>query len=104
MPFIQILRPYQWSKNLILFVAILFSPTQIAKDPAAWSKIMQAFAAFCLMSSAVYILNDIFDLKNDPKENENLAAVNNGKVEEMKELLVKSLLSFPGRPYGELVK
>lgn len=65
MPYIQILRPYQWSKNLILFAAILFSPTQIAKDPIAWSKIIQAFVAFCLMSSAVYILNDIFDLKSD---------------------------------------
>ena len=65
MPYIQILRPYQWSKNLILFAAILFSPTQIAKDPAAWFKIIQAFAAFCLMSGAVYILNDIFDLKKD---------------------------------------
>jgi 4-hydroxybenzoate polyprenyltransferase len=65
MPYIQILRPYQWSKNLILFAAILFSPTQIARDPAAWSKIIQAFLAFCLMASAVYILNDIFDLKSD---------------------------------------
>ena len=65
MPYLQILRPYQWTKNLIIFAAVLFSPTQLAKSPEVWIKIVQAFGAFCLMSGAVYVLNDIFDLKND---------------------------------------
>jgi 4-hydroxybenzoate polyprenyltransferase len=64
-PYLRILRPYQWTKNLILFAAVLFSPAQIARNPNAWVKILQAFAAFCLMSGAVYVINDIFDLKGD---------------------------------------
>jgi len=64
-PYLRTLRPYQWTKNLILFAAVLFSPAQIAKNPEAWVKILQAFAAFCLMSGAVYVLNDIFDIKGD---------------------------------------
>jgi 4-hydroxybenzoate polyprenyltransferase len=65
MRYVQVLRPYQWTKNLIIFAAVLFSPTQLAKNPAAWVKIIQAFAAFCLMSGAIYVINDIFDLEND---------------------------------------
>jgi 4-hydroxybenzoate polyprenyltransferase len=64
-PYLRILRPYQWTKNLIIFAAVLFSPTQIARDPDVWVKILQAFAAFCLMSGAVYVINDIFDLNGD---------------------------------------
>jgi hypothetical protein len=40
---------------------------------------------------------------NDPWENQNLAESNPENVKEMRKLLVKSLKSFPDRPYGELV-
>jgi len=65
MPYLRILRPYQWTKNLIIFAAVLFSPTQMAKNPEVWARIIQAFAAFCLISGAVYVLNDILDLEGD---------------------------------------
>jgi len=65
MPYLRILRPYQWTKNLIIFAAVLFSPTQMAKNPEVWGRIVQAFAAFCLISGAVYVINDIFDLEGD---------------------------------------
>ncbi len=48
--------------------------------------------------------NQLFDLNNDPKEKKNIAESNLEKSEEMKKLLIKSLQSFPDRPYGELVK
>ncbi len=48
--------------------------------------------------------NQLFDMKNDSKENNNIAAVHPGKVKEMETLLIKSLKSFPGRPYGELAE
>ncbi len=48
--------------------------------------------------------NQLFDLKNDPREKKNIFESDPKKSEEMKKLLIKSLKSFPNRPYGELVK
>ena len=47
--------------------------------------------------------DQLFDLRNDPEENINVFESNPEKAEEMKELLVRSLESFPDRPYGDLV-
>jgi 4-hydroxybenzoate polyprenyltransferase len=63
--YLRLLRPYQWTKNFILFAAVLFSPAQIARNPLTWMKILQAFVVFCLMSGAVYVFNDVFDAKGD---------------------------------------
>ncbi len=57
-----------------------------------------------LLNEHYFERNQLFDMQNDPEENNNMATANPDKVEEMKELLIKSLKSFPGRPYGELVK
>lgn len=60
---LRTIRPYQWVKNLIIFVPLLTSH-QLTKLPlvvnAAW-----AFAAFSLCASAVYVLNDLLDLDAD---------------------------------------
>ena len=47
--------------------------------------------------------NQLFDLTNDPKEKKNIFASNRKKSKEMQKLLIKSLKSFPNRPYGEFV-
>jgi len=47
--------------------------------------------------------NQLFDLKKDPTEKKNIFELNSKKSEEMKALLIKSLQSFPDRPYAELV-
>lgn len=60
--FIQ-LRPKQWTKNLLLFAALLFSPEAINL-----SNVISAgfgFLLFCFVSSCVYILNDYVDLEAD---------------------------------------
>ncbi len=48
--------------------------------------------------------NQLFNLNNDPTEKKNIFESNPQKSEEMKKLLIKSLKSFPNRPYGELVE
>jgi arylsulfatase A-like enzyme len=48
--------------------------------------------------------NQLFDLKNDPLEEENIFDSNPKQSKEMKKLLVKSLESFPDRPFGEFVE
>ncbi len=60
---LRALRPHQWSKNLLLFVAAIAA--QRAFDPAAMSAAALAFVAFCLCASGAYALNDLFDLDAD---------------------------------------
>jgi len=60
---IAILRPRQWIKNSVIFAALLFSHT--LTEPSHLGRSLAAFALFCAVSSAVYVLNDIMDLEND---------------------------------------
>ena len=68
--YIILLRPSQWLKNLMLIFppflgGVLFQSGMIAKG-------IIPIAAFCLASSATYILNDVLDASNDslhPKKN-----------------------------------
>ena len=57
------LRPRQWTKNLALFVGIVFA--QQLFSPALFGRTVLAFVAFCLASSSIYLLNDLLDLEND---------------------------------------
>ena len=63
--YIQLLRPQQWIKNLFV-VAPLFFSGRFA-DGNALSAVAFAFVAFCLMSSAIYCVNDVADYRNDAK-------------------------------------
>lgn len=57
------MRPRQWTKNLLVFAALIFSRNlfnfSLTKD------VTLAFIIFCLLSGSVYILNDLIDLKAD---------------------------------------
>jgi len=63
---LELLRPAQWSKNMILFAAVLFSPARVVlSHPEVIVQALAGFAVFCMLSSAVYALNDLLDLKAD---------------------------------------
>jgi len=62
-PLIRCLRPHQWLKNLLVFVPLIASH-RLFDAPSLWQAI-QAFLAFCLCASAVYVLNDLVDLQAD---------------------------------------
>jgi 4-hydroxybenzoate polyprenyltransferase len=57
------LRPYQWYKNLLLFLGVAFSGVVMPWEDYAISGL--GFVIFCLMSGCVYILNDVVDKKKD---------------------------------------
>jgi 4-hydroxybenzoate polyprenyltransferase len=59
------LRPQQWVKNLVLFAGLIFS--QNLNKPELILKSVAGFALFCLLSSSVYIFNDIMDIESDRK-------------------------------------
>ena len=61
--FFSAMRPKQWTKNFFVFFAIVFDK-QLFHIPALLNTIA-GFIAFCLVSSAVYIINDIFDIDVD---------------------------------------
>lgn len=60
---IQLLRPKQWIKNLFIFASVLFSG--LLTDLGTLLVSIEAFIAFCLISSCVYIINDISDVEAD---------------------------------------
>ncbi|MGH9869367.1 MAG: decaprenyl-phosphate phosphoribosyltransferase [Candidatus Polarisedimenticolia bacterium] len=60
---VALLRPKQWIKNCVIFAALVFSHT--LTDPSHLLRSLFAFALFCAVSSAVYVLNDIMDLESD---------------------------------------
>jgi 4-hydroxybenzoate polyprenyltransferase len=63
---IQLIRPAHWSKNLVLFAAVLFSPAKVVlANPQVLLAALQGFLAFCLVSGSVYALNDVLDLSAD---------------------------------------
>lgn len=57
------MRPHQWLKNLLVFVPLL--ATFDRSDLSGVKPATLAFAAFCLVASAVYLLNDLVDLAAD---------------------------------------
>ncbi|MCO6488980.1 MAG: decaprenyl-phosphate phosphoribosyltransferase [Phaeodactylibacter sp.] len=57
------LRPYQWIKNVLVFAALFFSLSFLNLEAVILS--LKAFAGFCLVSSGVYLMNDIRDLEAD---------------------------------------
>ncbi|TAJ22758.1 MAG: decaprenyl-phosphate phosphoribosyltransferase [Rugosibacter sp.] len=60
---IRLLRPHQWLKNGFVFVGLLFGHAW--HDPLIIGQALAAFAAFCLLSSAVYVMNDLLDREQD---------------------------------------
>ena len=60
---LRALRPYQWTKNALVFAALVFA--QELGDPGKVALATVAFVVFCLASSAIYIFNDIADRERD---------------------------------------
>jgi len=60
---IRLARPGQWTKNGLLFGGIVFAGE--VRDLGKLETVVVATALFCLLSSSVYIVNDILDREFD---------------------------------------
>jgi len=61
---IKTMRPRQWvTKNVFIFAAIVFDKQLLVVD--SFLRTLAGFALFCLISSSVYIFNDIADVEAD---------------------------------------
>jgi 4-hydroxybenzoate polyprenyltransferase len=63
MHLVRSLRPRQWTKNLLVFAGLIFG--QRLDDPQSVVLAVTAFGVFCLLSSTIYLTNDIRDREAD---------------------------------------
>jgi len=57
------MRPKQWTKNVFVLAALVFDKKLFV--PQVLFKALAAFALFCAISSAVYLVNDLADMEKD---------------------------------------
>ncbi len=60
---LRLLRPHHWTKNLFCFAGVFFA--QEAGGLYPLGRAILTFLAFCCVSSAIYVINDILDRKRD---------------------------------------
>ncbi len=60
---LKTMRPKQWTKNVFVWAALVFDVKLFQLEP--FLRTLAAFILFCLISSAVYIINDLVDMPKD---------------------------------------
>jgi len=60
---IKTMRPKQWTKNVVVYAALIFDGKFL--NPTLFFKTTALVILFCLVSSAVYLLNDLADIEKD---------------------------------------
>ena len=60
---LKTMRPRQWSKNVVVFAALVFDVKLFQIDPLL--RTLAAFGLLCLLASTVYIINDLADIDKD---------------------------------------
>jgi 4-hydroxybenzoate polyprenyltransferase len=66
-PLLQLMRPHQWIKNLVVLAPLFFSNSLTEPDKLLGA--LSVFVLFCLLSSTVYVFNDIWDIQADRMHN-----------------------------------
>jgi 4-hydroxybenzoate polyprenyltransferase len=91
---IKLIRPKQWLKNLFVFAPILFAGQLL--NMHLLSKNFQAFIAFCIASSIVYIINDIADIDADRNhKKKRFRPLASGEVTVKEAVIFAALLLIP---------
>ncbi len=65
---LKTMRLHQWTKNGFVFFALIFDKQLFLREP--FLKTLEGFLLFCLISSSVYLFNDITDIEADRKHPE----------------------------------
>ena len=60
---IKTMRPRQWTKNVFVLAPLVFD--RQLTNPTALARSLAGMLLFCLISSCVYVLNDIMDVNSD---------------------------------------
>jgi 4-hydroxybenzoate polyprenyltransferase len=95
MPSLVMMRPAQWLKNLMLFFPPFLAGQALL--PGVISSGVLTFIAFCMVSSAGYVFNDLLDLKRDGNHPEKrMRPLPSGKVTVFGASLLSALLLASG--------
>jgi len=97
--YIKLVRPLQWIKNAFVFVGVIFG--NLSGEGHYWSLAAVVFVAFCMVSSAVYVFNDLIDCEQDkvhPKKKHRPIAA--GRVSKNAALVVAALMGISGLLLG----
>ena len=62
-PVLRLLRPHQWVKNVFVAAPLFFTPAKLTLASAG--QVGAGIVAFCAVSSAVYVFNDLLDRDAD---------------------------------------
>jgi 4-hydroxybenzoate polyprenyltransferase len=62
---VRVLRPRQWPKNAVLFAAVVFDRKLLDFGHGYFWTTLLGFVLFCLLSGAIYIINDLVDIEKD---------------------------------------
>ena len=62
---LRAMRPKEWIKNTFVFAAIVFSQQRLWMQADAVLTVIAAFILFCMVASAIYLLNDLVDMEKD---------------------------------------
>lgn len=84
------IRPHQWSKNVLVFAALLFSKNMF--HPLMVGRAAAGFLAFCALSGATYLFNDIMDRDKDRSH-----------PEKRNRPIASGLLSIPLAAFGAVI-
>lgn len=99
---IKTMRPRQWTKNGFVFFALIFDEQLFLVEP--FLRTLQGFALFCLISSAVYLFNDITDVEADRNHPEKkFRPIASGKLPVSVALITAFLLTFVSLILGYLL-
>jgi 4-hydroxybenzoate polyprenyltransferase len=89
------MRPRQWTKNTLLFAALIFS--QHLLDVGYFLKSLAGFGLFCLVSGCVYLLNDVLDIKHDRTHPvKKLRPIPAGRISTIQALAISAVASMAG--------
>ncbi len=101
---LKTMRPRQWSKNLIIFIPLVFTLRQYWQPftqqmYALIATTVAAFFLFCIFSGVVYLINDLVDIEKDRlhpvKRNRPLASGMLKKEHAVAAVVILLLISVP---------
>jgi 4-hydroxybenzoate polyprenyltransferase len=99
---IKTMRPRQWTKNGFVFFGLIFDKQLFLWGPLL--RTLEGFALFCLISSAVYLFNDIADVEADRNHpQKKFRPIASGKLPVNVALISALLLTFISIPLGYLL-
>jgi decaprenyl-phosphate phosphoribosyltransferase len=99
---VRAMRPRQWVKNLLVFTAPLAAGRLF--EPAVIKGAALAFVAFCLVSAAVYLVNDVRDVEEDRQHpTKRFRPIAAGELKQSTALIVATVLGLCGLALGFVV-